>query len=295
VFSLWLTQVSIRLGPVGIFAQEANPHRGSDKVMRTNAVADLFKSGLVWAPLGLRWVEQVRDEMAASPHGQNDDLHDAAVYGLLRIRHCGLMRFDGPRSRISAAAADGILLRQVGISRFWDHPHKPHDAGNEPRCASYILDQIKKTIEAEEDEPRVDLEPVGTQKPGGRPEGHARYLEYAANLGWRRGLESNRRIETDPTDYESGCAASLISAGVHYQWVVAANQLELFVKSAATAWLRSWLWFLPGHPDALGEKQMRLGQVLIELVSIAAGGSGSALFRSKATRQLGSGSYPQCE
>jgi hypothetical protein len=27
--------------------QEANPHRGSDKHMRTNAVADLFKSGLV--------------------------------------------------------------------------------------------------------------------------------------------------------------------------------------------------------------------------------------------------------
>ena len=31
----------------GIFAQESNPHRGSDKHMRTNAVADLFKSGLV--------------------------------------------------------------------------------------------------------------------------------------------------------------------------------------------------------------------------------------------------------
>ena len=46
----------------GIFAQEANPDRGSDKVTRTNAVADLFKSGLVWAPLGLRWVEHVRDE-----------------------------------------------------------------------------------------------------------------------------------------------------------------------------------------------------------------------------------------
>ena len=76
----------------GIFAQEANPHRGSDKVMRTNAVADLFKYGLIWAPLGLRWVEQVRDEMAVFPHGENDDLHDAAVYGLLRIRQGGLMR-----------------------------------------------------------------------------------------------------------------------------------------------------------------------------------------------------------
>ena len=60
--------------------------------MRTNAVADLFKSGLVWAPLGLRWVEQVRDEMAVFPYGENDDLHDAAVYGLLRIRQGGVMR-----------------------------------------------------------------------------------------------------------------------------------------------------------------------------------------------------------
>jgi predicted phage terminase large subunit-like protein len=76
----------------GIFAQEANPHRGSDKHMRTNAVADLFKSGLVSAPLGLRWAEQVRDEMAAFHNGENDDLHDAAVYGLLRIRQGGLMR-----------------------------------------------------------------------------------------------------------------------------------------------------------------------------------------------------------
>ena len=44
------------------------------------------------ATLRLRWVEQVRDEMAAFPHGENDDLHDAAVYGLLRIRQGGLMR-----------------------------------------------------------------------------------------------------------------------------------------------------------------------------------------------------------
>jgi hypothetical protein len=30
--------------------------------------------------------------MAAFPNGENDDLHDAAVYGLLRIRQGGLMR-----------------------------------------------------------------------------------------------------------------------------------------------------------------------------------------------------------
>ena len=99
----------------GIFAQEANPHHGSDKVMRTNAVADLFKSGLVWAPLGLRWVEQVRDEMSAFPHGENDDLHDAAVYSLVRIRQGGLMRLSTDLEAEYAAAAGGILPSQVGI------------------------------------------------------------------------------------------------------------------------------------------------------------------------------------
>jgi hypothetical protein len=34
----------------------------------------------------------VRDPIAAFPHGENDDLHDAAVYGLLRIRQGGVMR-----------------------------------------------------------------------------------------------------------------------------------------------------------------------------------------------------------
>jgi hypothetical protein len=46
----------------------------------------------VWAPLGLKWVEEVRDEMSAFPFGANDDLHDAAVYGLLHIRNGGLLR-----------------------------------------------------------------------------------------------------------------------------------------------------------------------------------------------------------
>jgi predicted phage terminase large subunit-like protein len=70
----------------GLYAQEMNPSRSQDKVARTNAVADLFASGMIWAPLGQRWVEQVREEMAAFPHGEYDDLHDAGVWGLLRLR-----------------------------------------------------------------------------------------------------------------------------------------------------------------------------------------------------------------
>jgi predicted phage terminase large subunit-like protein len=76
---------------MGIPVDEANPHRTWDKHIRTNTVADLFKSGMIWAPLGLRWVEELREEMAAFPYGANDDLHDAAVYGLLRIRQGELL------------------------------------------------------------------------------------------------------------------------------------------------------------------------------------------------------------
>ena len=81
----------------GIYVSDAagamgSPGRSSDKVTRTNAIADLFSSGAVYAPLGQRWVEQVRHEMATFPLGEYDDLHDAAVWALLRIRHGNLVR-----------------------------------------------------------------------------------------------------------------------------------------------------------------------------------------------------------
>jgi predicted phage terminase large subunit-like protein len=75
----------------GIYVSEMSASRANDKVTRTNAVADLFSSGVIWAPLGLRWVEQVRNQMAAFPIAQDDDLHDAAVWGLLRLRQGNLI------------------------------------------------------------------------------------------------------------------------------------------------------------------------------------------------------------
>ena len=44
---------------------------------------------MVWAPLRLRWARELQEEMAEFPHGEHDDLHDAAVLGLLRIRRGG--------------------------------------------------------------------------------------------------------------------------------------------------------------------------------------------------------------
>ena len=49
----------------------------------------MFSSGAIWAPLGRHWAQEVVEEMAAFPHGESDDLHDAAVLGLLRMRRGG--------------------------------------------------------------------------------------------------------------------------------------------------------------------------------------------------------------
>lgn len=83
-----LTQELFR---AGIFVTEMNVSRANDKVTRTNAVADLFSSGAIWAPLGFRWVEEVREEMAMFPVAEANDLHDAAVWGLLRLRQGNLI------------------------------------------------------------------------------------------------------------------------------------------------------------------------------------------------------------
>jgi len=76
----------------GIPVQDANPHRAKDKVTRTHAIADLFHSKMVWAPLRCKWAQDVQEEMAAFPHGAYDDIHDAAVWGLLRIREGNFVR-----------------------------------------------------------------------------------------------------------------------------------------------------------------------------------------------------------
>jgi predicted phage terminase large subunit-like protein len=78
------------LQAAGVRYIEAMPaHRGNDKLTRTNAVADMFSSGSIWAPLRCQWVQDLVEQMAAFPYGESDDMHDAAVWGLLRIRRGG--------------------------------------------------------------------------------------------------------------------------------------------------------------------------------------------------------------
>ena len=77
---------------IGVLVSEFTPHRGTgNKMARLNAVADIFKSGLVWYPEGMRWAMQVVDEVAAYPHGENDDTVDTTVQALQRFRNGGFI------------------------------------------------------------------------------------------------------------------------------------------------------------------------------------------------------------
>ena len=81
------------LRATGIPVQEFSPSRGNDKLVRLNAVADLFSSGKVWAP-DTRWAREVIEEMAAFPVGEHDDFVDTTTLALLRFRQGGLITLD---------------------------------------------------------------------------------------------------------------------------------------------------------------------------------------------------------
>ena len=50
-----------------LFVEEMGAHHGQDKITKTDAVADMFSSGMVWAALQFRWAEEAREEMAEFP------------------------------------------------------------------------------------------------------------------------------------------------------------------------------------------------------------------------------------
>jgi len=90
------------LRSMGIPAMETNPSRGNDKIVRLNAVADLFASGMVWAP-DTRWAREVIEEVASFPAGEHDDYVDSVSQALMRFRQGGYIRttLDEPDEEIS--------------------------------------------------------------------------------------------------------------------------------------------------------------------------------------------------
>ena len=81
------------LRQMGIPVQEFSPSRGNDKMVRLNAVADLFSSGKVWAP-DTRWAREVIEEVASFPVGEHDDFVDTTTQALLRYRQGGFISLD---------------------------------------------------------------------------------------------------------------------------------------------------------------------------------------------------------
>jgi len=81
------------LRAMGIPVQETNPSRGNDKMVRLNAVADLFASGVVWAP-DTRWAREVIEEIAVFPVGEHDDYVDTTTQALMRFRQGGFVQLD---------------------------------------------------------------------------------------------------------------------------------------------------------------------------------------------------------
>ena len=76
--------------------QSYTPSRGEDKIVRANAVADIFASGLVWQPPErlVPGIEDLVEEIAAFPSGTHDDMVDSTVLALLRFRQGNFITLD---------------------------------------------------------------------------------------------------------------------------------------------------------------------------------------------------------
>lgn len=75
----------------GIPVQEFTPTRATgDKIVRVNAITDIFASGVVWAP-DEAYATEVVEECAAFPSGDHDDYVDAVTMALMRFRQGGFV------------------------------------------------------------------------------------------------------------------------------------------------------------------------------------------------------------
>lgn len=76
---------------IGIPVNEFSPSRGNDKRVRINSVADIFASGMVWAP-DTRWAREVIDQVAEFPNAEHDEFVDCTSQALMRFRQGGFIR-----------------------------------------------------------------------------------------------------------------------------------------------------------------------------------------------------------
>ena len=82
--------LTFELRKMGIPVVNFTPSKGNDKHARVNAVAPIFESGQVWAP-EQKFAEEVIEECAAFPYGDNDDLVDSMTQAVMRFRQGGFV------------------------------------------------------------------------------------------------------------------------------------------------------------------------------------------------------------
>lgn len=79
----------------GIPALGFAPGKGTDKVSRMHMVAPLFEAGMVWAPMHEKFADEVIEEVASFPNGENDDFCDSMTLALMRFRQGGFISLKG--------------------------------------------------------------------------------------------------------------------------------------------------------------------------------------------------------
>ena len=72
-----------------------SPGKGRDKVTRMHMVAPLFEASIVWAPRDKKFSDEVIEEVASFPYGDNDDFCDSMTLALMRFRQGGFISLEG--------------------------------------------------------------------------------------------------------------------------------------------------------------------------------------------------------
>ena len=82
--------LTFELRKMGIPVINYTSSKGNDKHARVNAVSPIFESGQIWAP-DEKFAEEVIEECASFPYGDNDDLVDSTTQAIMRFRQGGFI------------------------------------------------------------------------------------------------------------------------------------------------------------------------------------------------------------
>lgn len=103
----------------GIPVHEIPISRGNTKILRVDAISDLFKSGFIWAPI-TRAADEVIEQFAAfqGKPGDTDDLVDSSAQALLRFRQGGFIRLYSDQEEREDQQAKRARVRQ-SANYYW--------------------------------------------------------------------------------------------------------------------------------------------------------------------------------